>query len=165
MPITRGHLQVQLTVAFYVHYPWKYFSWKEAAFIEFAKESGVGIAAAWEAVAPNFIKARRKEGLFVRLYFPAYEPNKIEWGISKLKEIAELFCWWNTVKPRRSGLLSIDFERKKAVAQIHQMLFLQRFGKLVVSVPDGLKDIFMICNNLSWSFNAFIEPISIIFSR
>jgi 2-aminoadipate transaminase len=63
----------------------------EAAFIESAKEGGVGIAAAWDAVAPNFREEMRKKGLFVRLTFPAYEPNKIEWGISKLKETAKLF--------------------------------------------------------------------------
>lgn len=63
----------------------------EAAFIKSAKEGGVGIAAAWDAVAPNFSEEKRKNGLFVRLTFPAYEPNKIEWGISKLKEISELF--------------------------------------------------------------------------
>jgi len=63
----------------------------EAAFIESAKEGGVGIAAAWDAVAPNFREEMRKKGLFVRLTFPAYEPKKIEWGISKLKETAELF--------------------------------------------------------------------------
>jgi len=63
----------------------------EAAFIESAKEGGVGIAAAWDAVAPNFREEMRKKGLFVRLTFPAYEPNKIEWGISKLKETTKLF--------------------------------------------------------------------------
>lgn len=64
---------------------------KEASFIECAKEAGVGIAAAWDAVAPNFREEMRKKGLFVRLTFPAYEPNRIEWGISKLKETAALF--------------------------------------------------------------------------
>jgi len=64
---------------------------QEASFIEGAKEAGVGIAAAWDAVAPNFREEVRKKGLFVRLTFPAYEPNRIEWGISKLKETAVLF--------------------------------------------------------------------------
>jgi len=64
---------------------------QEAPFIECAKAAGVGIAAAWDAVAPNFSEEMRKKGLFVRLTFPAYEPNKIEWGISKLKETAALF--------------------------------------------------------------------------
>ena len=63
----------------------------EAAFIESAKEGGVGIAAAWDAVAPNFVEEMRKKGLFVRLTFPAYEPKEIERGISKLKETCELF--------------------------------------------------------------------------
>ena len=69
----------------------------ETAFIESAKEGGVGIAAAWDAVAPNFREEMRKKGLFVRLTFPAYEPNKIEWGISKLKETAKLFSWCKTI--------------------------------------------------------------------
>ena len=64
---------------------------QEAPFIECAKEAGVGIAAAWDAVAPNFSEEMREKGLFVRLTFPAYEPSKIEWGISKLKETAALF--------------------------------------------------------------------------
>jgi DNA-binding transcriptional MocR family regulator len=64
---------------------------QEASFIECAKEAGVGIAAAWDAVAPNFSEEMREKGLFVRLTFPAYEPTKIEWGISKLKETTNLF--------------------------------------------------------------------------
>lgn len=63
----------------------------EAAFIKSAKDAGVGIAAAWDAIAPNFRHQIRKNGLFIRLTFPAYEPNNIEWGISKLKETLELF--------------------------------------------------------------------------
>jgi 2-aminoadipate transaminase len=62
---------------------------KEASFIESAKQAGVGTAAAWDAVPPNCKEERRKKGLFIRLTFPAYDPNKIEWGISKLKEVAE----------------------------------------------------------------------------
>jgi len=64
---------------------------QEASFIECAKEAGVGIAAAWDAVAPNFSEEIRKKGLFVRLTFPAYESSKIEWGISKLEQTAALF--------------------------------------------------------------------------
>ena len=64
---------------------------QETSFIECAKEAGVGIAAAWDAVAPNFKEEMRKKGLFIRLTFPAFEPNKIEWGISKLKETVALF--------------------------------------------------------------------------
>ena len=63
----------------------------ELAFIESVKDAGVGIAPAWDAVAPNFREEMRKKGLFVRLTFPAYQPNEIEWGISKLKETSELF--------------------------------------------------------------------------
>lgn len=63
----------------------------EAAFIESAKKGGVGIAAAWDAIAPNFLEEKQKKGLFFRLTFPAYQPNEIEWGISKLKESSELF--------------------------------------------------------------------------
>jgi len=63
----------------------------ESAFLESAKDAGVGIAPAWDAIAPNFKEEIRKKGLFVRLTFPAYEPNKIEWGISKLKETVALF--------------------------------------------------------------------------
>jgi hypothetical protein len=51
----------------------------------------VGIAAAWDTVAPNFKEEMRKKGLFVRLTFPAYEPKRIEWGISKLKETVAQF--------------------------------------------------------------------------
>ncbi len=65
---------------------------QEAPFITCAREAGVGIGAAWDAVAPNFREEMRKEGLFVRLTFPPYEPNRIEWGISKLKEAAARFA-------------------------------------------------------------------------
>ena len=61
---------------------------KEASFIESAKRAGVGVAAAWDAVAPNRKEDKRKKGLFIRLTFPALEPDKIAWGISKLKEAA-----------------------------------------------------------------------------
>jgi DNA-binding transcriptional MocR family regulator len=62
---------------------------KEASFIEYAKQAGVGVAAAWDAIPPNCKEETGKKGLFIRLTFPAYEPDKIEWGISKLKETAE----------------------------------------------------------------------------
>ncbi len=64
---------------------------QEAAFIKRAREAGVGIGAAWDAVAPNFQEDMRKKGLFIRLTFPAYEPHQIEWGISKLRETAAQF--------------------------------------------------------------------------
>jgi len=63
----------------------------EAAFMEASKETGVGIAAAWDAVAPNFKEEWKKKGLVVRLTFPAFEPDLIEWGILKLKETVERF--------------------------------------------------------------------------
>ena len=63
---------------------------KEESFIRSAQEAGVGIAAAWDAVAPNLREKKRKEGLFTRLTFPAYEPEEIQWGIAKLKELEEL---------------------------------------------------------------------------
>jgi DNA-binding transcriptional MocR family regulator len=65
---------------------------KEASFIEAAKQAGVGVAAAWNALAPNCKEEKRKKGLLIRLTFPAFEPDKIEWGILKLKEAAELFA-------------------------------------------------------------------------
>jgi len=65
---------------------------KETSFIEAAKQAGVGVAAAWDAIPPNCKEERRKKGLFIRLTFPAFEPDKIAWGISKLKETAEHFA-------------------------------------------------------------------------
>ena len=62
---------------------------KETSFIDSAKQAGVGVAAAWNAVPPNCQENARKKGLFIRLTFPAYEPDKIEWGLAKLKETAE----------------------------------------------------------------------------
>jgi 2-aminoadipate transaminase len=64
-------------------------STREAYFIEIAKQAGVGIAAAWDAIPPNCKEQASKKGLFVRLTFPAFESSRIEWGILKLKEIAE----------------------------------------------------------------------------
>jgi len=64
-------------------------SHKEASFIESAKQAGVGVAAAWDTIPPNCKEETSKKGLFIRLTFPAYEPDKIEWGISKLKETVE----------------------------------------------------------------------------
>jgi 2-aminoadipate transaminase len=61
---------------------------KEASFIESAKQAGVGVAAAWDALPPDCKEEKRKKGLFIRLTFPAYEPKKIAWGILKLKETA-----------------------------------------------------------------------------
>jgi 2-aminoadipate transaminase len=63
---------------------------KEESFIKSALKAGVGIAAGWDAVAPNLREKRRKNGLFTRLTFPAYEPEEIRWGIAKLKELEEM---------------------------------------------------------------------------
>jgi 2-aminoadipate transaminase len=64
---------------------------QEARFITSAREAGVVIGAAWDAVAPNFQEDMQKKGLFIRLTFPAYEPNNIAWGISKLKDTVGQF--------------------------------------------------------------------------
>lgn len=64
---------------------------REKLFVDYAKEAGVGIAAAWNSVAPNLREKKRKEGLFIRFTFPAYEPEEIKWGISKLKEVEQRF--------------------------------------------------------------------------
>jgi len=64
---------------------------KEELFIKSAKEAGVGIAAAWDAFPPNFRDKKRKQGLSIRLTFPAYEPETIKWGISKLKDVEDTF--------------------------------------------------------------------------
>ena len=62
---------------------------KEESFLQSAKDAGVGIAAAWDAVPPNLREKKRKTGLFTRLTFPAYEPEDIKWGIAKLKELED----------------------------------------------------------------------------
>jgi len=62
---------------------------KEANFQSLAFEAGVGIAPAWDAVAPNLREAKQKQGLLVRLTFPAYDAGEIEWGISTLKAVEE----------------------------------------------------------------------------
>lgn len=64
---------------------------REQAFLDAARESGVGLAAAWNAVAPNLREDKRRQGLLVRLTFPAFEPEDIAWGISTLKAVAEQF--------------------------------------------------------------------------
>jgi DNA-binding transcriptional MocR family regulator len=60
---------------------------QERSFINAAKEAGIGIAAAWDAVAPNCRDLKRKKGLFMRLTFPAFKPDLITWGISTLKKV------------------------------------------------------------------------------
>jgi DNA-binding transcriptional MocR family regulator len=63
----------------------------ESAFVQSVKEAGVGIAPAWNAVAPNLKKEMQQKGIFIRLTFPAYQPDEIKWGVSTLKETTELF--------------------------------------------------------------------------
>jgi 2-aminoadipate transaminase len=62
---------------------------QEANFLKSAKDAGVNMAAAWDAIAPNLLKEKRHQGLFIRLTFPANNPEDITWGISKLKELVE----------------------------------------------------------------------------
>ncbi|HSO20457.1 MAG TPA: hypothetical protein VLT88_13425 [Desulfosarcina sp.] len=65
---------------------------REAAFIQSAKAAGVGIAAAWQAIAPDAREAQREKGLFIRLTFPAFRPDQLDWGLAKLKETAARFA-------------------------------------------------------------------------
>jgi DNA-binding transcriptional MocR family regulator len=64
---------------------------QEQSFVNAAKEAGIGIAAAWDAVAPNCRDSKRQKGLFMRLTFPAFEPDQITWGISTLKKVEVAF--------------------------------------------------------------------------
>jgi len=63
---------------------------KEEIFQTSALEAGVGVAPAWDAVAPNLREEKQKKGLCVRLTFPAYDAQEIQWGIAKLKQVEEL---------------------------------------------------------------------------
>jgi len=63
---------------------------KEAIFQSSAAKASVGVAPAWDAVAPNLRDEKQKRGLIVRLTFPAYDARDIEWGIAKLKQTEEL---------------------------------------------------------------------------
>jgi 2-aminoadipate transaminase len=64
---------------------------KEKSFVTAAKEAGVNISEGWGTVAPNMIEEKRKEGLLIRLTFPACKAEQLEWGIKKLKEVEEAF--------------------------------------------------------------------------
>ena len=64
---------------------------KEKAFISAAGQAGVNISAAWDAVAPDLRTRKQKDGMFIRLTFPACEPEMIAWGIGTLKEVEEKF--------------------------------------------------------------------------
>ncbi len=63
----------------------------ETAFIASAGENGVSIASAWDATAPDLRADMQKKGLFIRLTFPACDPESIEKGILRLKETADSF--------------------------------------------------------------------------
>jgi 2-aminoadipate transaminase len=64
---------------------------KETAFINAAKEAGLSIAAGWGVLAPNFTEDKRKEGLLIRLTYPANKAEQLSWGIGKLKEVERGF--------------------------------------------------------------------------
>ena len=64
---------------------------REKSFINAAKEAGVNISDGWGTVAPNLLEEKYKEGLLIRLPFPACKTEQLEWGIQKLKELEETF--------------------------------------------------------------------------
>lgn len=64
---------------------------REAEFIAAAQQAGVNISAAWGAVAPDMRDTKKKEGMFIRLTFPACEADLISWGFQKLKEVESNF--------------------------------------------------------------------------
>jgi len=64
---------------------------EEKGFIDAAQKNGVSIASAWDAVAPDFRDEIQKKGLFIRLTFPACDPESIELGILRLKDTIESF--------------------------------------------------------------------------
>jgi DNA-binding transcriptional MocR family regulator len=64
---------------------------KEKSFVAAAKEAGVNISEGWGTVAPNLIEEKQKEGLLIRVTFPACKAEQLEWGIKKLKEVEQSF--------------------------------------------------------------------------
>jgi len=64
---------------------------REREFLERARAAGVLIAAAWNAIPPNLREKKQKEGLYLRLTFPAAEPDRIRFGIKTLKDVASGF--------------------------------------------------------------------------
>jgi 2-aminoadipate transaminase len=82
---------IEITGGFFAVLVFKNILNKETAFIESAKGVGVNVAPAWDTIAPNFKNEIQKKGLFVRLTFPAFKPDEIEWGIAKLKEVYDSF--------------------------------------------------------------------------
>ncbi len=65
---------------------------KEDRFIKAVKDAGVSISSARAVFAPNILKKNRGKGLFVRLIFPALEPEQIERGVATLKEVEQSVC-------------------------------------------------------------------------
>ncbi len=60
---------------------------KEELFIESVKAAGVNINSAQAAFATNILAKNLGKGLFVRLTFPALEPEQIRRGVATLKEM------------------------------------------------------------------------------
>lgn len=58
---------------------------KEARFIAEAKDAGVNVTSANAAFPPNILEKNRGKGIFIRLTFPAIEPEQIEKGIAAIK--------------------------------------------------------------------------------
>ncbi|MCG8633500.1 MAG: PLP-dependent aminotransferase family protein [Desulfobacterales bacterium] len=65
---------------------------KEEAFLAAAQEEGISITPAWDAVAPDLREAKQKNGLVVRLTFPACNAEDIKWGLERLRHIAGSFA-------------------------------------------------------------------------
>lgn len=64
---------------------------RQAEFIQSAAQAGVGLAAAWNAVAPDLQEEKRGQGLFVRLTFPPFDPEQIRWGVATLAKVSAQF--------------------------------------------------------------------------
>jgi 2-aminoadipate transaminase len=65
---------------------------KEADFVAAAKEAGVILAPAWDAVAPDLRAERQARGLFVRLTFPALAPDQIRQGVGAMAGVVQAFA-------------------------------------------------------------------------
>ncbi len=64
---------------------------KEKLFLAAAKKEGIGVTPAWDAVAPDMRQIKQKNGLLVRLTFPACDADDIKWGLERLKQIESEF--------------------------------------------------------------------------
>lgn len=60
---------------------------KEKLFVKTAKDAGVNITEGWGTVAPNFLEEKQKDGLLIRLTFPACQAEQLVWGVEKLKDV------------------------------------------------------------------------------